>query len=1044
MLGFQVATLLGKQSGLLTRTLDFTQGQLPSGVAFTRASSGDRYNALGNWGAMGTNVPCFDHEPVTLVSRGLALRPRATNTARWSNRMDNAVWTKTSCTISGTPVTGTDGTSSAYRLVEGTGSITPSIVQTCTVGSATKRCTVVAEVKPNGRTNVQFWVWNTIPGGSGTQVAQAYSLVGAGSLGADYIVSDTKLAKASASIKLLSNGYYRITLTYDKSDETTNRPALVVTNSTSLPAPNYTGDGSSGIYVQHFGLYVGDPSGTIVTTTASASRENEDLTLSSITPGVWDVTTTDDFGSYSERYAVNSDFKFRPRLGSRHVKRITAVRVGELPTYEAETWSYNTSLVSTWGRYLSSIYLERVNAFVLGAKAIPYNGSTLLDWVGVLPMQNFLNRADDYDRANLVGLGGKFSTWTLSPSSGFNSDSGEWTWTPRGFRVKVKAGYITGLFSTVAFGAGSQRAFIQCIDLEASATNNSRHHAQYSNAGATAVGTTVNANIAYVLDGVTTGAGSGGDLNVRSYIGMAAGAGDNTVNRYTKKSGDFASGTRNFAAGSLTGAVYRASFGPATDWCNYPIFASIEGPRSREIMDQLTNLFESTLLNEGVGAVPVLLSDGQSNASGELLSRVTTTMATVVPSLRVGPNLLTGGVSLRQWVSGTTSLAMNSTALVAGATGIQKLDQIAAFLNTLPAPPNPAYMYFFQGESDTDSLSDAQWWDERAAFYFSTIRTQFNIPGMVVFIAKVHFSISSNSWGTPSTGFWTQARRDQTEILRRSQQSMDLLDNKLFVLETYGYERAMDDPTDGMYNANDNVHWNYDMMQKMADAMARLVPMATLLGTKTAACRRICATAIAAGDTLTSSQVTQWEQFVTDTAAWTSRCVRLINPLFSSARAKTMDLITGDVVTNPPTVKITYYVKDTLSGPDAASIQGCLFAVTGSSNNEAKQHSLLVSGATTTAANGTYFLKSSHTTTTGSVAYVGTVWVKNGDNDIVISGPDCTRAGVQQTSWRIEQHGVGVLYQHASTFGSVRPPAWTLWTVGAAGSGTVPTVVENL
>jgi hypothetical protein len=170
--------------------------------------------------------------------------------------------------------------------------------------------------------------------------------------------------------------------------------------------------------------------------------------------------------------------------------------------------------------------------------------------------------------------------------------------------------------------------------------------------------------------------------------------------------------------------------------------------------------------------------------------------------------------------------------------------------------------------------------------------------------------------------------------------------------------------------------------------------------------------------------------------------VRLVNPLYTEARAKHMDIITNTYVAQPTSGKATLYLEDAVSGAESTLITGLLTTLTGSANVAALQHSLTAASATTAAANGTYYRKSAHTAPTGSVAYTN-CWVKSGDDDCVLVSPDSTRAGAAQTRWAIKQEGVGELYFHASTVGYIEPPTVTAWQVGAAGTGTVPSVVET-
>ena len=62
-----------------TLDLDFTKGVLDPRITFTRASSGTRVGPNGLIESIPTNVPRFDHDPITCKPLGLLIEEQRTN-----------------------------------------------------------------------------------------------------------------------------------------------------------------------------------------------------------------------------------------------------------------------------------------------------------------------------------------------------------------------------------------------------------------------------------------------------------------------------------------------------------------------------------------------------------------------------------------------------------------------------------------------------------------------------------------------------------------------------------------------------------------------------------------------------------------------------------------------------------------------------------------------------------------------------------------------------------------------------------------------------
>ena len=97
------------------KTLVARKGPTPT---FTRASAATFVGSDGLIQSAAVNAPRFDHDPVTLASKGLLIEESRTNIMLRSQDFSNVAWTKSNSTISGTLYTDPSGTSTANEFVE--------------------------------------------------------------------------------------------------------------------------------------------------------------------------------------------------------------------------------------------------------------------------------------------------------------------------------------------------------------------------------------------------------------------------------------------------------------------------------------------------------------------------------------------------------------------------------------------------------------------------------------------------------------------------------------------------------------------------------------------------------------------------------------------------------------------------------------------------------------------------------------------------------------------------------------------------------------
>jgi hypothetical protein len=188
-----------------TINYNFLSGALPSGLTFTRASTGYYYNSSGILTAAATNTPRFDYNPSTLALNGLLLEGQATNSCINSGNI--AAFNNSGATTVSNAGIAPDGTTTASLLSD-----TLGVTQGFGVYQgfySTSNIIVTqsfyAKAGVGGRYCVVSFGYD-----SGDWVAGMYDLVNG-------VVSATKAngnaTFLGASIQACPNGWYRISLT---------------------------------------------------------------------------------------------------------------------------------------------------------------------------------------------------------------------------------------------------------------------------------------------------------------------------------------------------------------------------------------------------------------------------------------------------------------------------------------------------------------------------------------------------------------------------------------------------------------------------------------------------------------------------------------------------------------------------------------------------------------------------------------------------------------------------------------------------------------
>jgi len=250
-----------------TSFYDFVTGALPTGVSFTRASSGWRYNSAGLLVSETTDAPRFQYDPAALTPRGLLIEDAATNIPTYSEQFDNAAWSKTRSSITANAIVAPDGTTTMDKLVEDTSSGTHILTRNYSFAAGTTYTQQIF-AKAGER---QYFVINFVSnvfGGVGTQTAVF-------NLGAGTVHSVTSLV--TAHIQNVGSGIYRCTASCLATSS--NSQPLTLALSTDGTVTSYTGDGTSGLYVWGYQMTATDFASSYIPTTSAAVARAAEMAL---------------------------------------------------------------------------------------------------------------------------------------------------------------------------------------------------------------------------------------------------------------------------------------------------------------------------------------------------------------------------------------------------------------------------------------------------------------------------------------------------------------------------------------------------------------------------------------------------------------------------------------------------------------------------------------------------------------------------------------------------------------------------------------------
>ncbi len=238
--------------------------------------------------------PRFDYDPVTLAPRGLLIEEQRTNLFTYSEQFDNAGWVKGNSTVTANATTSPDGTANADKLVENTATGAHQITQqTAFVSGTSYTWSFYVKAAERSVARVLF------PAAAFTSNLTANFDLATGAWRTGSPTPSPALTLASQNA---GNGWYRISATATAT-ASLNQTILLLMVDTPSGTGNYTGNGTSGLFIWGAQLEVGSFATSYIPTVASTvTRAADDASMTGTNFSSWynqsEGTIVSDFGPF--------------------------------------------------------------------------------------------------------------------------------------------------------------------------------------------------------------------------------------------------------------------------------------------------------------------------------------------------------------------------------------------------------------------------------------------------------------------------------------------------------------------------------------------------------------------------------------------------------------------------------------------------------------------------------------------------------------------------------------------------------------------------
>ena len=365
--------------------------QSPS-VFTSRASSATYVGSDGLIKTATTNEARYDHDPVSLISKGLLLEGASANLFLNSEDFSNPTWTAGAITVTANAATAPTGATTADSLLE-TSANTEHLIYNATPITFTT-ATQSVYVKPNGRTNVALRFYYD----SNDWVARVFSLTGNGSVTQSSAGSSSGFSSVSSSIVNAGNGWYRISMTATQTGRfvyvaspdlcTSSTPTLASINGSEV----YAGDVTKGVYVWGAQLETASTVSSYIPTAASTVTRAADVSTSTATSvfessfyNQTEGTVFLEFGPYGNGGASKNPgiVQIDSGTAANTIRMFSGASIS--PVLDVTTSSVNQAYISS-GALTPSLTSKITGAYKVNDFARAVNGSNLgTDSSGTVP-----------------------------------------------------------------------------------------------------------------------------------------------------------------------------------------------------------------------------------------------------------------------------------------------------------------------------------------------------------------------------------------------------------------------------------------------------------------------------------------------------------------------------------------------------------------------------------------------------------------------------------------------------------------------------------